>query len=172
MQIFQGELTDAERLSEAIRGQDVVVSLLGPTGNVIGTPFTDAYRLVFPLMKKGNVKRILAMGTPSISDPRDEFSILVFLGVLLVRIIANSAYKDIVSVGKLFDTDATGNGLDWTLFRLGFLANGPPRISKAGYVGQKGWTMKNQRADVAAWLVGEIEKDNSEWNRKRPSLWS
>lgn len=165
-------MTDSEELSKAIEGQDVVVSLLGPSGNVSGTPFTDAYRLIFALMKRWDVKRILAMGTPSIPDPEDGFSILAFLGVAFVRIIANSAYRDIVSVGKLFDTEATRKELDWTIFRLGFLTDGAPQSSKTGYVAKNGWVMKNRRADVATWLVDEIEKDNSEWERKRPAIWS
>ncbi|KAH7011056.1 hypothetical protein EDB80DRAFT_571256 [Ilyonectria destructans] len=170
--IIQGELADAERLTKAIKGQDVIVSLLGPTGSVSGTPYTDAYCLIFSLMKRWKVKRILAMGTLSISDPEDGFSILAFLGVTLIRIIANSTYKDIVSFGKLFDKEATKDGLDWTIFRLGFLGDGAPQTSKVGYVAKNGWAMKNQRADVASWLVEEIEKDNSEWIRKRPSIWS
>jgi hypothetical protein len=123
-------------------------------------------------MKRWEVKRILAMGTSSIPDENDEFSIIAFLGVALIRIIANSAYKDIVSVGKLFDTEATKDGLDWTIFRLGFLGNGAPQSPKVGYVGKNGWTMKNQRADIATWLVNEVENDKSEWIRKKPSIWS
>ncbi|KAH8586622.1 NmrA family protein [Bisporella sp. PMI_857] len=172
VKIFGGDLTDAEGLSKAIEGQDVIVSLLGPAGRVEGTPFTDAYLLIFSLMKRWGVKRILAMGTPSITDPEDGFSIWAFLGVTLIRIIVNSAYKEIVGVGKVFETEATKDRLDWTIFRLGFLSNGAPQASKAGYVGQNGWVMKNQRADVASWLVNEVEKDNSKWIRKRPSLWS
>lgn len=171
-QIIQGELTDVEGLSKAIEGQDVIVSLLGPAGTVSGTPYTDAYRLIFPLMKRWGVKRILAMGTASISDPEDGFSILAFLGVVLVRILANSAYKDIVSVGNTFDTEATKNELDWTIFRLGFLSDGAPQTCKAGYVAKNGWALKNQRADIASWLIEEVEKDDSEWIRKRPALWS
>jgi len=165
-------LTNTEALSNATQGQDVIVSLLGPAGNVVGTPFTDAYRLIFPLMKRWGVKRILAMGTASIPDENDGFSIMAFLGILLIRILANSAYRDIVSVGKVFDTEATKDGLDWTIFRLGFLGNGPPKSSKAGYVGKNGWAMKNQRADVATWLINEVENDDSEWIRKRPAIWS
>ncbi|OJJ05552.1 hypothetical protein ASPVEDRAFT_137884, partial [Aspergillus versicolor CBS 583.65] len=126
----------------------------------------------FPLMKRWGVKRILSMGTPSIPDEQDGFSIIAFLGVTLIRIIANSAYKDIVSVGKLFETEATNDGLEWTIFRLGFLGNGAPQSSKVGYVGKNGWVMKNQRADIATWLVDEVENDNSEWIRKKPSIWS
>lgn len=165
-------MTDAEALSKAVEGQDGIVSLLGPTSDVAGTPFTNAYHLIFSLMKRWGVKRILAMGTPSIPDEQDGFSIIAFLGVTLIRIIANSAYKDIVSVGKLFETEATNDGLEWTIFRLGFLGNGAPQSSKVGYVGKNGWVMKNQRADIATWLVDEIENDNSEWIRKKPSIWS
>lgn len=123
-------------------------------------------------MKQCNVKRILAMGTPSISDPEDGFSVLALLGVAFIRIIANSAYKDIVSLGELFETEATKMGLDWTIFRIGFLTDGAPQSSKAGYVAKNGWVMKNRRVDIAVWLVEEMEKDNSEWVRKRPAIWS
>ena len=112
------------------------------------------------------------MGTSSIADEQDGFSIIAFLGVTLVYMFANSAYNNIVSVGKLFDTKATKDGLDWTIFRLGFLGNGAPQSCKAGYVGRNGWKMKNQRADIATWLVDGIENDESEWIEKKPAIWS
>lgn len=123
-------------------------------------------------MKRWGVKRIFAMGTPSIPDEQDGLSIVAFLGITFIRIVANSAYNEVVNVGKLFDTEATNDGLDWTIFRLGFLGDGAPQSPKVGYVGKNGWTMKTQRADIATWLVDEVEKDNSEWIRKRPSIWS
>ncbi|OJJ32867.1 hypothetical protein ASPWEDRAFT_137373 [Aspergillus wentii DTO 134E9] len=173
VRIIRGDLTEAEALSKAVEGQDAIVSLLGPsTGNVAGNPFTDAYQLIFSLMKRWEVKRILAMGTSSIPDEHDGFSIIAFLGVALIRIIANSVYKEIVGVGKIFETEATKDGLDWTIFRLGFLSNGAPQTPKVGYVGKDGWVIKTQRADIATWLVDEVEKNNSEWIRKKPSVWS
>ncbi|KAJ5572722.1 hypothetical protein N7450_009706 [Penicillium hetheringtonii] len=168
IKVIRGDLTDTEALSSAIQGQDAIISLLGPAGNVVGTPFTDAYRLIFPLMKRWEVKRILAMGTASIPDENDGFSIIAFLGILLIRILANSAYRDIVSVGKrLRKTDWIGLFSGW-----GSWENGEPKSSKAGYVGKNGWAMKNQRADVATWLIDEVENDDSEWIRKKPAIWS
>lgn len=156
-----------------MEGQNVIVSLLGPiVGSSTGTPVTDAYRSIFPAMKKSGVKRIIAMGTASIVDPEDKFSIWAWLAVSAISLFANAAYKEILSIGKVFETEATEHGLDWTIFRLGILGNGAPKGAKAGYVGKGGWTIWNQRADIADWLVEEAEKDDSKWIGKTPAIWS
>ncbi|OQE29641.1 hypothetical protein PENSTE_c002G02385 [Penicillium steckii] len=49
IKMIRGDLSDAEALSHAIQGQDIIVSLLGPSGSVVGTPFQRGKGLRMPI---------------------------------------------------------------------------------------------------------------------------
>ena len=69
LQVIKGDLQD----EDAIQGQNVVVSFLGPES--FKTPpgtYTNAYKCVFNFMRQHGVKRILVMGTFSITDIKDQ----------------------------------------------------------------------------------------------------
>ncbi|KAJ8100203.1 hypothetical protein POJ06DRAFT_275323 [Lipomyces tetrasporus] len=152
LKIVRGDLTETQALTTAIDGQDVTS--------------------LFSALTSAGIKQIIATGTTSIHDPEDNFSFVAFIALAFIWIIAHAAWKDIVTFGKLFDTEATAAGLDWTIFRLGFLGNKESQSTKAGYVAKDGWSLMIQRENIANWLVAEMEKDNSEWIRKRPAIWS
>ena len=107
------------------------------------------------------------MGTPSIHDPQDKSATTASLAVLGIKTFANAAYKEIVSIGTLFDEEA--GDLDWTMFRLGMLSNSEGTTA-ASYVGEKDWNLATYRPDVANWLVDQVGKDFPEHVRQRPAL--
>jgi hypothetical protein len=86
-----------------------------------------------------------------------------------VRTVAHSAWKEIVAVGKLFDEEA--EGLEWTVFRVGGLANGEGD-AVATYIGAEGATTSVHRIGIAKWLVEQVETDDGEWVRQKPLICS
>ncbi|KAF9454991.1 NAD(P)-binding protein [Macrolepiota fuliginosa MF-IS2] len=149
--IIKGDLTDKDAVERALEGVDVVLSALGPAlGQPKDTPLAKGYELVIDSMHKYGVKRLIALGTTSIVDPADKFSLAYFSMINGVKIGARSAYDDIVAIGDAIRTK--GRDLDWTIVRVPILTNSDSTAVVAGYVGD------------------EIE--NRQWVKKAPLITS
>lgn len=115
LKIIKDELDNEKVLKTAVEGRDVVVSFLGPAKSISarsiapGT-FTNPYCAIMNAMLQYGVKRIFVMGTPSVHDPQDRSAAMASLAVLGVKTLANAAYKEIVSVRKIFDDKARDLG--------------------------------------------------------------
>jgi hypothetical protein len=170
-------MTDHEALSTAISKSSLILSLLGPAGFDIDGPaqFATYFREhVFPLMRVHHVRRIFLMGTISIYRPEDSSSLIRFLVVLLVRFIVPMAWRNVIAIEKLCaeDEEATRD-IDWTVYRIAGIPGGCSEAEWkkdrndgdvfVGYVGQKGWAMKQRRGALARWLVDAAEDGRSEW---------
>ena len=165
--LIKGELTDLDALSKAVQNVNVVLSALGPLanhppGNIIAT----FYGHLIDLMTKHNIKRIIVLGTASISDPKDKFSLVFKLIIAGVRLAAYNAYMDIVAIGEVIRTK--GDALDWTIVRVPVLTNNESEEVVAGYVGdgKTGFTLS--RKAYAAFTVHEVE--NMEWIKEAPLI--
>ncbi|KZT67621.1 hypothetical protein DAEQUDRAFT_657768, partial [Daedalea quercina L-15889] len=124
--VIEGQLTDAERLTEAMQGVDAVLSALGPSVksgpfHPSGTPLAHAYSLVVEAMKKQNVSRLIALGTPSMKDEHDQFSIIFSALVSGIDLFAHNAYKDVVAIAEVIKSE--GAELQWTIARVPLLTD-------------------------------------------------
>lgn len=157
------------------------MSLLGPQLGDLMEPniIPDFYRnSVFPAMRQHGVKRIFAMGTLSIVDPEDSWSLLRPAMVFLLRIIAGKAYRTIINIGETFENDA--KDLDWTIYRIAAIPGESDNESWArdredgkafvGWIGEKGHTYSQKRGALARWLVDAVEGGLPDWVRKMPAV--
>ncbi|KAK0506011.1 hypothetical protein EDD18DRAFT_1020097, partial [Armillaria luteobubalina] len=136
VQIIEGQLDDAEKLSQAMEAVDAVLSALGPAQNhPADKPLTRGYTTIIQVMHEHKVNRLIVLGTASISDPNDRFSIPFYLMVSTVKTIAHTAYEDIVAFGDLIRAQ---DDLDWTIVRVPVLRDGEKTDVQAGYIGQVG----------------------------------
>jgi putative NADH-flavin reductase len=165
--LIKGELTDLDALSTAVQGVNVVLSALGPLashppGNIIAT----FYGHLIDLMIKHNIKRIILLGTASISDPKDKFSLIFKLIIAGVRLAAYNAYLDVVAIGEVIRTK--GDALDWTIVRVPVLTNNDSEEVVAGHVGDGTTGYSLSRKAYAAFTVHEVE--NMEWIKEAPLI--
>ncbi|KAH9921429.1 NAD-P-binding protein [Fomitopsis serialis] len=166
--IVEGQLTDREKLTEAMQGVDAVLSALGPLGpfHPSDTPLAHAYSLVIDAMKKQNVARLIALGTASMKDEHDRFSIAFSALVNSVAIFARGAYKDVVAIAEVIKSE--GAELQWTIARVPVLTNHDTKEVVAGYVGDGKTKTTLARAGFAHFVVTELEK--GEWYQKIPMI--
>jgi len=165
--IVKGELTDLDVLSTAIQGVNVVLSALGPLtthppGNIIAT----FYSHLVDIMTKHNIKRIIVLGTPSISDSKDKFNFIFKLLTAAVRFLAPNAYLDIVAIGEVIRTK--GDALEWTIVRVPVLTNKESEEVVAGHIGDGKTGTYLSRKAYAAFTVHEVE--NMEWINESPLI--
>ncbi|KAH7022688.1 hypothetical protein EDB80DRAFT_695381 [Ilyonectria destructans] len=181
LQVIQGDMSDLPKLSPAIAQASAVISMLGPNSLRASDPrqFADFYsQSIFPLMREHSVSRILAMGTLSIWEPQDKPSWIRWLLVLVVRMIAPTAYKNILNIAHVFETEATG--LDWTVYRIARIPGGcdesswrKDRTDGETFVGgmaHNGWCSWQKRAALTRWLVDAVEGGADEWIGRMPAV--
>jgi putative NADH-flavin reductase len=168
--IAQGTLEDTESLDAALTGAHAVLSALGPAfGNPSGTPIARGYGVVLASMRRKGVKRLIALGTTSIKDEKDRWSVVYSWFVAAVAIGAHTAYQDIVAVGEVI---RACDDIEWTIVRVPVLKNDTNREVRVGYVGdgKAGSRYTLARLGFAAFVLQELEK--GEWIRCAPLITS
>jgi uncharacterized protein YbjT (DUF2867 family) len=168
--IVKGDLQDTDALNTALIGAQAVLSALGPSfGNPTGTPIAHGYAAVLDAMRRANVKRLIALGTTSIKDENDKWSVIYSAFIAGVAVGAHSAYKDIVAVGEVI---RTCDDIDWTIVRVPVLKNEKNREVRVGYVGdgKAGRTYTLARLGFAVFVLQELEK--GEWIKRSPLITS
>lgn len=171
--VIKGQLDDHDTLSKAMEGVAVVISALGPSVkkgpfHPSGTPLANAYLGVIEVMHQHEVKRLICLGTASITDPADKFNLAFSILVNGVATLARNAYKDVVAIGENIRTK--GADLDWTIVRVPILTETESTGVIAGYVGDGKTNTFLARLGFASFVIEEIEK--KEWVKKAPLLCS
>ncbi|KAI9891856.1 MAG: hypothetical protein M1814_002421 [Vezdaea aestivalis] len=171
LRIIKGSFSDTNTLADAFAGQDVVLSLLGPSNPLgfNGQVFPSIYRSVLGAMRENSVPRIYALGTFSIPDEHDKQSFLKTLMVWFIWLVAHKGWMEFTGIGELFKNE--GEGIDWTVFRVGWLLNGDKgREAVAGYLGDGQTNLHVRRSEIAKWLLGEVSRGGKEWIGMAPGI--
>lgn len=174
VRIVEGSLTDEQALNEAMTGVDTVVSFLGAPVSLSAfiwrtktTPIADSFPTLFRAMRAQGVRRILALSTPSYMVNSEQKSWTAWLIGFLPPLFVPQGNAEMVAIAR---NVAAQSDLDWTVFRVPHLNNGPAdRQLAAGLLGPeyKG-TMELSRASMVRWVMGEIK--NREWIKGAPAL--
>lgn len=153
LSVVEGQLDDADKISAAIAGSDVVLSILGPgTKTADVPPLVTGYRNVVAAMHEHGVRRLVATGTPSIADDTDGRDWKIAMMVKLISIVQPAAYRALVDIGGI----VRESGLDWTIVRLPFLSNGPRTAAiNVRQVGTKGG-LRLSRANAADFVLEQV----------------
>ncbi|KAI0389235.1 NmrA family protein [Xylariaceae sp. FL0594] len=161
--------------------------------------FPQAYALILSLMRECGVRRIVALSTYSVRVPppspsptpkpqaqtqeerervvkqqHDRFHPLMSLLTTLLWLLAYRTWKAVVDVGAVFDQFQSPHDLDWTLFRVGFLTNGPARGVVEGFLGDGRLGVSIRREDIASWTLEQVGgrdgNNNNRWLRMKPGI--
>lgn len=155
LSIIQGELSDITAIENAVQGSDAVLSMLGPLGNdKRNAELGNGYENIILAMKKNNVKRLIAMGTASISIPEEKKPFKFRWLVFMVKNIIPGSYKEIRRIGSI----VMNSGLDWTLLRISILTSGNEVGKvKIGPYGETKLGLTITRSDLAALFIDQVE---------------
>ena len=149
------------------RRQRRVISALGPSLKLgaLGTPVAAGTSAIVAAMREGGVRRFIGLATPSVADPRD----LPTLKARLLPVLAGFMFPNaLIELGGM-TAAVTGSGLDWTIVRITNPTDGRAKGTlRVGFLGrdQVGWAMT--RADIAAFLVGQL--DDTTYLRALPAI--
>ena len=155
-----GDARDPEAVTRAATGAQGVISTIGGSGMGRSTAITDAMTTIVAGLPADT--RLLAVSTVGAGDSASQFprAVRMTVGVLLRNAIAdhNGQERAIMS-----------SELDWTIARCVGLTDDPAagevHVLTEGKVGGS----RIPRADVARWLVANLE--DATYSRKAVSLW-
>lgn len=151
---INGTLEDREKITQAIGGQDVIVSTLGSKQPDPGSLLADATRLIVEAMSSENIARILAVSSLGCRESLKLISNLRFLEMINGPFRPNWDDKD--NQEAIIEE----SGLDYTIARPGGLTDAPLTGSyhvSAQHKAVPQDLLMISRADVAHFLVQAIK---------------
>lgn len=74
--------------------------------------------------------------------------------------LQGSGYEEFLGLGGVV-TSQDVNQIPWTLFRVGFLGNGPAAAVTATYTGSGKDSLKISRKSITAWVLKELGGDST-----------
>lgn len=155
--LIQGQITDKERITEALSGQDAVIWCVGvPMKRKYPVMQSlEGHKILIEAMKEQGVKRLIDWGTPSIRFEQDKNSLITVAPGILAGIAFPQAKKEMIAIGQLVQASE----LDWTLVR--FIA--PKDSSYTGNVktgfGDVKMNLSISRKDIGAFMVKQLHDD-------------
>ena len=157
--VVAAELTDADAIREAVEDADAVISALGPPVDpfVRGTPLTDGTRRIVAAMHECGVRRLVALATVSVPDPRDRPRLLDRLVPIGIGLLIPGALREVQGISEVVAT----SDLDWTVARIFAPIDVPANHTlRAGFLGRDPVGVEMSRADIADFLVDQTSSDD------------
>ena len=160
VRIEQGDGRDAAAVARAVAGAEGVISAIGSHTLGRSTVITDCMRTIVAALPAGT--RLLAVSTVGAggSGAQMPLPVRTVIGVVLRNAIADHEGQERVLMAS---------DLDWTIARCVGLTDDPPSGTVHEVVSGKVGGSRIARADVAQWLVANLEGEA--WSRRAISLW-
>lgn len=156
LNVFKGDVLEAEQLTRAIEGQDAVLSALGHKRFIFpSSRLSKGTRNIMEGMQKKEVKRFICITSMGIRDNR--YRLGLYYTLFVIPFIIGFYFRDKSVQEKLIEK----SHLNWTIVRPGQLTNGKKRVNiKQGEkLGHYILTHTISRASVAAFMLGLLETD-------------
>ncbi|MBI5909982.1 MAG: SDR family oxidoreductase [Betaproteobacteria bacterium] len=153
LRVVTGSIPDDTRaLTEAVRGQDAVVSALG-VGNLLKSSdlISRSMRAIVPAMESQEVRRLLFVSAFGVGETRRDVP-------LLPRIAQRLLLADVFADKEAGEDYLRRSSLDWTLIHPAILTNGPKTAKyRVGERLELHGLPKISRADVADFVLSQLE---------------
>lgn len=163
IEVVEGDATDRGALDRLVVGADAVVDVIAPDR---GSP-KDLRRRIVPqlldAMDQHDVDRLVFLTGAGVRVEEDEPGLFDKAIVQVMRLVASDVLED----GEQATAAVTASGLDWTVVRAPRLNDDDPRGVARAFPGVgQGSNTKIARADLARWLLDELEEPA--WVHRHP----
>ena len=152
LQVVEGDVTDPAACLPAVKDADAVIVVLGAGRQ--GEVREAGTRAVVDAMQQAGGGRLVCQSTLGVGSSRPNLNVwwkYVMFGALL-----RPAYADHVRQERV----VTESDLDWTIVRPSAFADQSPAPVRHGFGGSEtGLRLKIARADVAAFLLAQVEDE-------------
>jgi putative NADH-flavin reductase len=155
LRVIQGDIYDASVVEDAIKGQDAVLSALGPVRGGPKDVMGAAARNIVAGMKSTGVRRLVTLTGAGVAQPDDAPKLFNrFMSLML-----NTFARDILTDSAEHARIVRGSGLACTIVRVPMLTDGPRTAQyRVGMVGIDDGP-RISRADVADFMLKQLGPD-------------
>lgn len=150
--LIQGDIQDAAKVSEAVKGADAVISVLGPSPNNPELGVSKGTENIIAGMQKNGVRRLVVSAGAGIGDTNDKPTVIDTVIKTIIRLFSHKAYADMNRVSAV----VRACDRDWTIVRVPMLTDDPKTGQvRIGYLG-KGVGIRLSRADMADFMLRQV----------------
>jgi len=157
LRVVRGELSDDSILTNALVGQQAVVSALGAS-----SPFkydqavVDGMRMIVTAMERRDVARLIYLSFIGVRESRAD-------GGIVIKYVAPVLLKTEIAGHEEREKIIRESKLDWTIVRAPTLTNG---VKKGGYrtgvaLSSSGFVVSISRADVAEFMLTQCDNSSN-----------
>ena len=167
LEVVVGELPAPGAVDRVIDGTDAVISALGPPIDpmVSGSALTEATRSIIDSMRAHGVRRLVALATVSVPDPRDRPGVIDRLVPVGIGTLIPGALREVQGIHEAVTT----SDLDWTVARIFAPIDIPANDTlRAGYLGVDDLGTPMARVDIAGFMVDQLE--DTTWIGASPAI--
>jgi putative NADH-flavin reductase len=148
--VLQGDVLDPACVSNAVAGHDAVICAIGVRARGPVTLFSDGTKNILLAMTEHQIRRFICLSSAGVYGSDGGF----FFGHIIAPLFLENIFDD-----KRRQIDAIyKSGLDWVIVRAVQLVNEPPN-GKIQVNFERPATLKIPRADVAAFMLDQITRD-------------
>jgi putative NADH-flavin reductase len=156
LQVLQGDVLDAASVEAAMRGQEAVLSALGHKRYFYPTRILSAgTRLLLRAMVAQEVRRFVCETSLGLGDSAGRLGL--FYTFFTIPVILPFYFWDKTRQERAIAESPT----DWVIVRPGALTHGEAKghTRHGRKIGSFLWTVRISRADVAAFMLDQLETD-------------
>ena len=154
--VFRGNVLDPESVAAAMRGQEAVLSALGhkrfyPPNRIL----SEGTRNLLKAMEAHGVRRFVCETSLGIGQSAGRLG--VYYTFFTIPLVLPFYYWDKTRQERI----VASSPLEWVIVRPGLLTNGAKsgRYRHGPRIGSLFWTMRVSRADVADFMLDQLESD-------------
>ena len=154
--VTQGDVLDQNSVETAMHGQDAVVSALGHKRFFYPTRIlSEGTRNILRAMEIQGVPRFVCETSMGIGDSAGRMGL--YYTLFVIPLILPFYFWDKTRQELMI----AASNLEWVIVRPGMLTNGAKRsrYRHGGRVGSFLWTVRISRADVADFMLNQLESD-------------
>jgi putative NADH-flavin reductase len=156
LKVVTGSLSDAEKIANAVNGQDAVLVTLGQVKGGSKTIMEETAKVITTAMNKAGVRRLITLTGAGVAQPGDEPKMFNKFMSFMLNTFAKDVLKDSAKHAEI----VRSSPLEWTIVRVPMLTDGERkgkyRIGKVGVDDGP----RISRADVADFMLKQVTDKN------------